>query len=207
MLKIKTEKPLKDLIIASLMGNAYPNHDFLNKGISTLFVPYSLDKKVYISSFIKHHQLLNFVENNNESHELRIKIPISLKSYVSYWFEDQQKIFKRNFITEEDYQAIIIFINLFGQRQLEGVAISTTVEQRYLITLSFTIGRLLNVKTFLSNRSIKIPDITELFLETVFKTTSLDSSNIASYLLKKERKVLQKSIRYIEEKHRKDAYV
>lgn len=202
------QNPLRDLVKASLMSNAYPNHDFLESAVKTLYVPYPPDKIFYVNSYIKLHELDQFVVNNERANELVININDSYAEYVVNWFEGKEKVFKRNFLTREDYQAAIIFINLFGIRQLEGIAIATNVEEKYLHTLSLSINRILDVQTMISNKKVKVVDATKLFIKTVYETTSLDSSHMARYLSTKENEFLKKAINLYENKYlRKENYV
>ncbi|WP_379599280.1 hypothetical protein [Oceanobacillus luteolus] len=188
------------------MSVAYPNHDYTRTRISCLYVPYSPDKSSYIKSYIKQHELYNFVVFNNATDEFKIRIPDWLSTYVSNWFVGKEKIFKRNFIKDNDYQAIMIFINLFGHRQIEGIAIPTSVSPRYLFTLLFSVSHNLKIKTMISNKQIKILDRKELFLNTLSRATTLDSSHIANFLLKKEKQIIQESLDKLAKRQRSGIY-
>lgn len=202
---MKTQKlALQHLVTASLMSTGYISH--MNNGIiDKLYVPYSIEKKFYLIDYLKQYQLQNFVQIKDS--EFIINLTNDLQEYVNKWFFGNKKIFKKNFLTEHDYQAIIVCINLFGIRQLEGIAFPTTIDKKYLFTLCFTIGIYLNVKTTISNKKIKITDVTELFIETIYQTSFLDSSTIANYLSKKEKEILKESAKILEKRIRKNVYV
>lgn len=206
MIIVKQEKALYNLVIASLLGTGYINPREEGR-INKIHVPYEHEKRFYLSDYLTQYQLQNYVNVKERANEFNIDLSGELQLIVEKWFVGQEKTFKKNFLSKTDFQAIILLINLFGYRQIQGVSLQTNVNREYLFTLCFTIGRYLGVKTIISQNNIKIIDTMDLFLETVYKTTSFDSSNIANYLSKKEVKELGKSVNVLKENIRNKNYV
>lgn len=195
-------KALHNLVLAALMSRGY----VFGKKDLEFIVPFTHEKRFYLADYLKEHKLQDHVSIDTESYELSIKLTPGLSTLVKSWWVGQEKIFLKNFLKQADLQAIILCINLFGNRQVEGVAFLTNVKQNYLFTMCYTLTNILGVKTIFSKNQVKITNVTQLFLEVVDKTSSFDSSSIATYLNKKEKEELVKYISELQLKLGDDVY-
>lgn len=203
----KQEKALYNLLIASLLSVGYRNQR-IDEPINKLYVPFESDKKYYLADYLNEHQLQGFVNVKEEANEYIIMLSEKLQEVAEQWFSNHEKIFKKNFLSRSDYQALIIYINLFGMSQMSGVLLPTNIQQQYLFTLCFTMKQYLDVDTIVVHNQIKITNTKQLFLATAYRTTSFDSSSIVSYLSKKEVKDLKESLETMQtmQKKRKNIY-
>ncbi|GLO68290.1 MULTISPECIES: hypothetical protein [Oceanobacillus] len=199
-------KPLKNLILASLLSRG---EVFKKKGDSTkqLIVPLIYENRYFLADYLKEFELQHYVKIDSESNEMTIYLTVEYIDLVDHWHDNSEKIFKKNFLKSTDIQAIILCLNLFGVRQVEGIAFSTTIKQAYLFTLSYTLKSLLNVNVIFSKNQLKITDVSKLLLEVIGKTSSKNSSYIAAYLNSKEKEKLIESTNIIQSKLGEDTYV
>ncbi len=110
---------------------------------------------------------------------------------VAQWYEGCLIIFSKrldtSFIT---YQSIIICINLFRSRKLEGIYIPTSVDKRFLKNLSYCIEKNLGITVIPGKNQIKIPEVPSLFLENIDRTSTFDSTELANFLTNQEKNKL-----------------
>lgn len=183
-----TPKALTHLMLASLMGDGeiYTSNN-KDKGIYVTFDP---SKEVYLQNYILHNSLHRFIEIVENTGELYIFPNQHIQEYYNQWFKGEEKIFSNQLNPKLlTYQAIIIWINLFGSRNLDSVVISTTVIKPYLRNLSYCIEKHLKTPVVPGRNSLKIHDVENLFLTTM-KFPINDSTTVATFLTQKELKKL-----------------
>lgn len=187
---------LKNLLLASLMSEG--EISFSIKGNqSYIVVPFSKEKSYYLSNHIKHNNLKEFVIVEPQREQMKIVYYTIFKNLVEGWFENGLKIFSKrldpSLIT---YQSIILCINLFGIRKLEGISIPTSIDKRFIKNLSYCIEKNLGVTVIPGKNSIKIPDVTTLFLKNIEKVSTFDSTELANFLTNQEKnKLIQLSLK------------
>ncbi|WP_209124369.1 hypothetical protein [Alkalihalobacillus sp. BA299] len=183
-----TPKALTHLMIASLMGEGeiYVSD---NKDIG-IYVTFEPSKVEYLQNYILHNSLNRFVKIQPNTGELYIFPNKLIQKYSKQWFKGEEKIFSNQLNHKLlTYQAIIIWINLFGSRNLDSVVISTTVVKSYLRNLSYCIEKHLNTPVVPGRNSLKIHDVENLFLNTM-KFSINDCTSVATFLTQKELKKL-----------------
>jgi len=181
---------LKNLIIASLMSEGEIFYS-KNKGESYLLVPFLKEKSYYLSNHIKHHNLKEYIIVEPHKEQMKIVYKSIYEGLVAQWYEQGQKIFtKRLDPSLITYKSIIICINLFGSRKLEGISIPTSVDKRYLKNLSYCIEKNLEITVIPGKSQIKIPEVPRLFLSTIDKVSTFDSTELANYLTNQEKNKL-----------------
>ncbi|MGN7299754.1 hypothetical protein [Ferdinandcohnia sp. SAFN-114] len=181
---------LKNLILASLMSEGEISYS-QNSSESYLVVPFSKEKSYYLSNHIKHHNLKEFIIVEPHKEQMKIAFNSIFEELVAQWYEEGLKIFSKrldpSFIT---YQSIIICINLFGSRKLEGISIPTSVDKRFLKNLSYCIEKNLGITVIPGKNQIKIPEVPSLFLENIDRTSTFDSTELANFLTNQEKNKL-----------------
>jgi len=193
LLDTNNKAELKNLLIASLMSEGEFSLS-QNNSQSYLVVPFSKEKSYYLSNHIKHHNLKEFVIVEPHREQMKIVFNSLFEELVERWYENGLKIFSKrldpSLIT---YQSIILCINLFGTRKLEGISIPTSVDKRFLKNLSYCIEKNLGITVIPGKNQIKIPEVPILFLKNIEKVSTFDSTELANFLTNQEKNKLVQS--------------
>jgi hypothetical protein len=183
-----TPKALNHLMIAALMGEG--EIYTVNKEDKGIYVTFDPCKAEYLQNYILHNSLNPFVRVREHTGELYIYPNNLTQQHFLQWFKGEEKIFSNQLNHKLlTYQAIIIWINLFGSRNLDSVVISTTVVKSYLRNLSYCIEKHLQTPVVPGRNSLKIHDVENLFLNTM-KFSINDCTSVATFLTQKELKKL-----------------
>ncbi|MDC3424290.1 hypothetical protein NC797_07180 [Aquibacillus sp. 3ASR75-11] len=182
---------LKNLVIASLISEG----ELLDiNGESELHVPFTREKSVYLYNYLRNNNLKEYVSVEPRKEQFKINLNEELRCLVSKWFIKGTKIFSKNLGLLLNFNAIILCINLFGTRKLEGIGISTTVHKDFLKTLSYCIEKMLSLSVIPGKNQLKIPEVPVLLLETMDKISTIESTEIANYLTNAEKNKLREAI-------------
>lgn len=184
---------LKNLLIASLMSEGELSFSQKNSK-SYLVVPFSKEKSYYLSNHIRHHNLKEYVIVEPHKDQMKIINNLLSEEFIEQWYENGLKIFSKrldpSLIT---YQSIILCINLFGTRKLEGISIPTSVDKRFLKNLSYCVEKNLGITVIPGKNQIKIPEVPNLFLKNIEKVSTFDSTELANFLTNQEKNKLVQS--------------
>lgn len=191
-------KALVHLTVAALMGEGELYKT--SKEEIGLYVPYDTSKTVYIQNYLLHNSLEPFVTIDIRKGELYIFPYSTIESYFDQWFRGPEKIFSSQLdpglLTP---QSILIWINLFGNRNIDSVVVSTNVSKPYLRNLAYCIEGHLKSQVVIGRKSLKIHDIESLFITTM-KYSLNDSTSIATFLTQNElKKLIKMSISILKE--------
>lgn len=196
-------RKLEEFIIATLSseGEIYN----FNAQEGKIIAPFQMDKAYYLSNYIQHHYLYDFITVQTKKGQLTIHVPPSLFEKIkNQWYEEGKKIFNRSLASKRfSLSCIATCINLYGSRRLESITIPSSVSRNHLKSLAYYIERELNIFTIAENKEIKFPEVVTLFLQTFNKLPSLDSTHLANFLTNKEKNEL---IRILSKKER-ECYV
>lgn len=188
---------LEELITASLMseGEIYNFND--KEG--TIVAPFTTDRSYYLSNYIQHYDLYQYVQVKPRKGQLAILVPdVLFKRVKEEWYEKDDKIVSRMASSRLSLNSIATCINLYGSRRLESITIPSSVHKRHLKKLSYYIEKELRVFTIAENKEIKLPDVMTLFLNSFTKLSSLDSTHLANFLTNKEKNELIKHLANME---------
>ncbi|MFC0273761.1 hypothetical protein ACFFIX_20450 [Metabacillus herbersteinensis] len=178
-------KGLENLIIASLIScgdvTSFKDENY------TLEVPFEKDKSFYLSNYLKHNGLYDFVLVEPTKGQFKIPPNTYLNKLVHQWYQDGNKIFSKKLDPKLlNYHSIILCINLFGSRKIEGISVPTNVDKRFLRTITYCIEKCIHVSVIPGRGQIKIPDVPNLFIDNVEEINAIDSTELANYLTNQE---------------------
>ncbi|PGT82208.1 hypothetical protein [Bacillus sp. AFS040349] len=175
---------LENLIIASLLSQG--EIDLLKS--NELIVPFSKEKAFFLSSYLKQHNILDFVHVQIHKEQFKIHSNNRLKELIDNWFNSGTKTFIQKLDSNIlRYEAIILCINLFGSRKLESISIQTTVNKKYLRTVTYCIEQVLKVPVIPGKNQIKIPDVLELIIKSIDHLDTINSTELTTYLNSMEK--------------------
>lgn len=189
---LKYEAKIKILLTACLMGTG---EKISSNGKSFLYVEYMSNKCSYIQNYLplidQSEVICHLPKKNCFYIELKTE---TLNELVDSWYCDGKKTFSNKLDSSLlSVDAIFIWIHLFGVRRLESLEVTTSVAgEGYIKNLIYCIGRHLDLVILPNRRSIKFPQVKEVFYKTL-KYSLKDSILIASLLTKKEVKQIMES--------------
>lgn len=187
----------EDLITAALIGEGYLD-TFNDK--DQLVIPFAKEKSFYLYNLLKDNTYKDSIKF--EARRGQFKIDISDNTSIAHsWYENGQKVFKKELAFKYlSFRAVVIAVNVFGERKIEGISVPSTISMEYIRTLSYCIERKLNLTVVSGKNCIKIPEVPNLFLETYKNLDTFDSTQLLSYLTKAEKsKLVEISTRKSEE--------
>lgn len=184
------EVALRNLLIASLISEGHVLV-FNNQKITEFYVPYLKEKAYYLFNYLKTYDLGDFVIVEPRKKQFKILLKNGLDNLINEWYEDGNKIFNlRLGDVYLNHNLIILYINLFGSRKIEGIGIPTTIDKEYLQTLTYCIEKILKVDVVIGNNQLKIPDVPMLFINSIDHLSSIDSSEMANFITNQEKEQL-----------------
>ncbi len=191
---MKRDQALINLVVASLISEGYPAYSRRNSK-NELCVPFQKEKSYYLRNYLKSFELGTFVDVEIRKEEMRIVLNDGLYQLVNQWYEGNAKVFNTKIATEYlNNHAVILCINLFGTRKVEGIGIPTSISKSYLRTVSFSLEKILNLNVVIGNNQLKIIQVAELFLESYKNFSSIDCTEIANFLTQTEKNKLRNAI-------------
>ncbi|QAS54797.1 hypothetical protein [Halobacillus litoralis] len=185
------QKSLINLIVASLMGEGEPPLA-MGGAITSIQVPFAKEKSFYLLNYLQSNNLKNHVTVQPRKNQFVIHLNGELTDLVEGWYKGSIKVFTQGVNSKHlTRKAIMVYISLFGNRQIEGVSISTNIQEEYLNTLAYCIEKKLKINVVPSgSNKIKIPEVTNLFLTALRKENTYDCTEIACFLTNNEKSKL-----------------
>ncbi|MBF0706755.1 hypothetical protein IQ283_09055 (plasmid) [Alkalihalobacillus hwajinpoensis] len=183
----------EDLITAALIGEGYL--DTYNNE-AELVIPFAREKSFYLYNLLKDKTYKDSIKFEARRGQFKIDISDNF-SLVDSWYEKGQKVFKKELAFKYlSFRSVVIAVNIFGERKIEGISVPSTIPSKYIRTLSYCIERKLNLTVVSGKNCIKIPEVPILFLDTYKNLDTFDSTQLLSYLTKAEKnKLVEISIR------------
>lgn len=185
----KLPSNLNDFILAALISEGQWDLETPN----VLKIPVSKDKALYLAEILREEDLSNYVQVNTKNWEISIFCPIDIRQNYENWFEGNVKVFSK-FLDPRllTLNAIILCINLYGERQLEAIKITTNVETKYIKILAYCIEKHLKVPVVPAKNNIKITNVASFISNYMNLISAIQSTGLINYLTTKERKILTK---------------
>lgn len=114
----------------------------------------------YVKEFIGSAAFDQYIDYKNG--EVAIKAPILEQIYQS-WYRNDIKVFT-SYVDPSilSLDSVMLYINLFGKRHIDGISISTSIEPTYLRVLRSILEKKLKVPIILTRNTIKITNIDSL---------------------------------------------
>ncbi|MDO6657400.1 hypothetical protein [Anaerobacillus sp. 1_MG-2023] len=187
----------EDLITAALIGEGYlDNYNAKDE----LVIPFAKEKSFYLYNLLKDNSYKDSIRFEARRGQFKIDITDNI-SLVQSWYESGQKVFKKELAFKYlSFRSVVIAVNVFGERKIEGITVPSTIPNEFIRTLSYCIERKLNLTVVSGKNCIKIPEVPNLFLETYKNLDTFDSTQLLSYLTKAEKsKLVEISTRKSEE--------
>ncbi|MFB1100383.1 hypothetical protein [Terribacillus sp. JSM ZJ617] len=127
--------------------------------------------------------------------QFKIILNGSAKSIRDQLYIQGDKVFTKLFGTDVlNHDSLIVSICLFGTRKIEGISVSTNVNKDYLKTLCYCAASILDHSITPGKGIWKISDVSSFYEKIIHRTTSLESSTIASYLNNNEKDYLRNKL-------------
>ncbi|WP_078557263.1 hypothetical protein [Bacillus alkalicellulosilyticus] len=179
---------LQDLVVASLLSNG---ELCPLKKEPVLIVPFTKEKALYLLNYLKSNNLGEYVRVKEKSEEFEVILDTNLYKITQEWYKNREKIFSKKLgATYVGYSTIILCINLFGNRKLESIGIPSSIHKDLLKTLTYHMEKCLEQTVIPGKNEIKIPEVPNLFLDTLSKVSSINSTEIANFLTNHEKNKL-----------------
>ncbi|MFJ6414434.1 hypothetical protein ACIQLG_16765 [Terribacillus saccharophilus] len=161
----------------------------------TLVVPFERDKSHYLFNYILVNNLGDRVKVQPNRSQFKIKLSGSAKTIRDQLYTQGDKVFTKLFGTDVlNHKSLIVTICLFGTRKIEGISVSTNVNKDYLKTLCYCAANILDHAITPGKGNWKISDVSSFYEKIIHRTTSLESSTIATYLNNNEKDYLSNKL-------------
>lgn len=190
--KLGRNLALKNLLVASLIADG-DKALAKNKNVLEIACNYKTDKIYYLLQYIKQYNLKSYIRIHQKSQSFYITVVENLRPMIEKWYSsgNQKYFFKASCSEDITLQSIIICINLFGYRKVDGIGFKTTVDEKSLYALVHTISNKLNHFVFFSNGNVSIPSVDKLCEKHLSYLTALESTELVNYLTRKEMNSLK----------------
>lgn len=189
---METTNLLMNLAIAGLISEG--EFDIFTE-VETLHVPFNRKKQKYLEILVKENGFKDFVTINETRGQFTIHTHPVLKTLKKQWYEGHKKIFSKVLDPEIiNLEAIVLAINLFGNRQLESISIRTTVEKESVKALSYCIEWYLKNPVIPGTKQIKISNVTNVVLSSISDIPAIHSAELMNTLTKNEKKRLLEGV-------------
>lgn len=192
--KLLEKDKLDQLICACLLGDS----EILQiQNNYHLFAYIEKSKFKYLENYIIKNSLNSFVKTNKHKCQIVISHHI-LETYYHSWYLDSKKIFSKR-ITPAllEYESVILYVILFGKRQVEGIKVTSNIDKNYLIITTYCIQSHLQTNLNFGESYIKILDIFGFIKKVLDKVQMNELIELFQYLTHSEVKKISNRIRLI----------
>lgn len=185
--KLLLKSKLDQLISACLLGDS---EILIIQNKFHLYADIDKSKFKYLENFIIKNALDSFVKTNKLKCQLVITHSL-IESYYNSWYLDSKKIFSKR-ITPYllDFETVILYVILFGKRQVEGIKVASNIDKKYLIITTYCIQSHLQINLNFGESYIKILDIIGFIKKALDKVQMNELIELFQYLTHSEVKKL-----------------
>jgi hypothetical protein len=178
------EKRLLPIINAAMIGKG---EWLIKEGNHYIEFPLAPVQREFFKEYIYINELNHCIAYIMNKNIMRITVPEDLKEYYILWYKDHMKV--PNIQCMDPY-AILLAILLFSERLHHSLDVKANIDRKYLPNIAYYMEHHMGIPVEPHVSSVRIYDITTLFLFATKYLSIYELNLFLSYLEKSERENL-----------------